>query len=201
MLLDPLDRLPPSALHRIHVAQGETVFRQDDPTRGLFLVESGQVNLQRITPEGHPVTMHRATAGTLFAEASLHTDRYHCDAICIRPGAVLCIEKRATLDRMADDPAFSLAFARLLATQVQAYRQVVELLSIRSALDRTRAAVSLGYITGTVTEFASRIGLTQEACYRALRRLCNEGTLVQTARGKYALPAMKKAPPQGRGLR
>ncbi|MEW9919957.1 Crp/Fnr family transcriptional regulator [Marimonas sp. MJW-29] len=172
------------------------LFRQGDPTRGLFRVETGQVNLQRITPEGHIITLHRASAGTLFAEASLFSDSYHCDAVCVRPGAVLRLDKKHILDRLASDQGFSLAFNRLLAQQVQGYRQTIELTSIRSARDRTFAAISLGYLSGSVTEMAHRIGLTHEACYRALRELCDTGLLIRTGRGRYeiAIKPNKKRP-------
>ena len=183
-----INMIPPTALHQSDYRKGEAVFWQDDPTRGIFCVESGQINLQRAMQSGHVVTMHQATAGTLLAEASLYSDRYLCDAACIEPASVICIEKQEFTRRLAQEPDLSLAYGKLLATQVQTYRQTLEILSIKSARDRTLVAVSCGYLSGPVTEFASRIGLTHEACYRALRQLCDAGMLIQTGRGKYALP-------------
>ena len=203
MLSILLDQIPPTALHRIEMRKDDHLFRQDDLTHGIFRVEAGQVDLQRITPAGHIVTLHRATAGTLFAEASLFSDRYHCDAICVRPGAVLRLDKNHILERLATDRTFSLAFNRTLAQQVQGYRQTLELTSIRSARDRTLAAVSLGYLSGSVTEMAHRVGLTHEACYRALRDLCDTGLLIRTGRGRYEIPdtADEKSPATGAGHR
>ena len=79
-------------------------------------------------------------------------------------------------------------FTRLLAVQVQHYRALIEILAIRSAKERVIAAVQAGYLEATIPAFASRINLTQEACYRALRKLCDDGRLVRIGRGRYVLP-------------
>ncbi len=63
------------------------------------------------------------------------------------------------------------------------------------AIDAARREISrrtglagggLGKLTGSVTQFASQIGLTKEACYRALRDLSDQGFLIKTGRGRYA---------------
>jgi DNA-binding Lrp family transcriptional regulator len=38
-----------------------------------------------------------------------------------------------------------------------------------------------------VTELATRINLSHEACYRALRGLCDDGRMTRVGRGKYTL--------------
>lgn len=88
---------------------------------------------------------------------------------------------------MQSNPAFSKGFTSLLAIQVQHYRAHIELLAIPSAKERILAAVHAGYFDATVTELATRINLSHEACYRALRGLCDDGRMVQAGRGKYAL--------------
>jgi len=97
------------------------------------------------------------------------------------------IAKADVIATMQSSPAFSQDVTRLLATQVQQYRAHIQLLAIPSAKARILAAVQAGYFDATVTELASRINLTHEACYRALRRLCDEGLMIRVGRGKYAL--------------
>ncbi len=133
------------------------------------------------------MTLHRATSGGYFAEASIFSNVYHCDAICNEAGSVQKIAKTSIVAMMQSDPAFSEGFTRLMAFQVQAYRAHIEILAIRSAKERVLAAVQAGYFTATVTELATRINLTREACYRSLRELCDNKRLVQTARGQYEL--------------
>ena len=88
---------------------------------------------------------------------------------------------------MQSNPAFSEGFTRLLAVQVQQYRTHIELLAIPSAKKRFLAAVQTGYFDAAVTELATRINLTHEACYRALRVLCDEGHMIRVGRWKYVL--------------
>ena len=187
MLPEPLSLLPPGACCAIDMQQGDLLFLQSQPATGMFLVQTGSVTLSRTTRNGDTLTLHRAEAGGYFAEASVFSDHYHCDAICTGPGRVLKINKSDVVTMMRSDPVFSESFARLLARQVQHFRAHAALLGIRSARDRVLAAVQAGYFEATVTEFASRINLTHEACYRALRALCHEGLMVQTGRGRYAL--------------
>jgi hypothetical protein len=102
-------------------------------------------------------------------------------------GDVQHISKAATLKQLSTDKDFALAFTALLARQVQSYRFLLEITAIKSAEERVLAAVAAGYLNGAVTEFATRIHLTHEACYRALRTLCNQGRLMQMGRGQYQL--------------
>jgi predicted transcriptional regulator len=88
--------------------------------------------------------------------------------------------------RLREDTAFSEGITKRLAIQVQDYRQLLTLHAIKSANERVLLAVALGKLNGSVTQFASQIGLTKEACYRALKDLSDQGLLVKTGRGSYA---------------
>lgn len=165
--------------------KGDVLFRQNQTATGLYRVVSGCVTLQRTGLGGDTLTLHKAVSGGLFAEASVFSATYHCDAICTEVGSVTKIAKPDVVATMHSNPAFSEGFTKLLAVQVQQYRAHIELLAISSAKDRILAAVQAGYFDATVTELATRINLSHEACYRALRRLCDEGRMVQAGRGKY----------------
>jgi len=187
MFDDPFSHLPATACRTIDMHKGDVLFRQNQTTSGLYRVVSGCVKLQRTGLGGDILTLHRAVSGGLFAEASVFSATYHCDAICTETGIVMKIAKANVVATMQSNPAFSEGFTRLLAIQVQQYRAHIELLAIPSAKERILAAVQAGYFDATVTELATRINLTHEACYRTLRRLCDEGHMVRVGRGKYAL--------------
>lgn len=187
MLLDPFSHLPATACHTIDMYKGDVLFRQNQTASGLYRVVSGCVILQRTGLRGDTLTLHRAVSGGLFAEASVFSATYHCDAICTEVGSVIKIAKADVAATMQSNPAFSEGFTRLLAIQVQQYRAHIELLAISSAKERILVAVQAGYFDATVTELATRINLTHEACYRALRGLCDEGRMVQIGRGQYSL--------------
>lgn len=185
MLPAPFDTLEDQSWSPLIHSKGDHVFRQGDATRGVFLLLSGTVCLTRVTESGNAVVVHNPQAGEMFAEASLYSDVYHCDAICSSPAEVTRISKQAILKRQRRDAAFSEAITRRLAVQVQGYRQLLTLHASKSANDRVLQAVALGKLIGSVTQFANQIGLTKEACYRALRDLSHQGLLLKTGRGQY----------------
>lgn len=184
---DPFSKLPQAARRSFDMQQGDVLFGQNQPTSGMYRVVSGCVTLQRVTLAGDALTLHRAVSGGYFAEASIFSESYHCEAVCTKAGRVMKIAKDAVVAEMQSNPAFFEGFTKLLAVQVQQYRVHIEMLAIRSAKERVLVAVQAGYLEATVPEFASRINLTHEACYRALRTLCQDGKLLQVGRGKYAL--------------
>lgn len=188
MDFDPFSLLPAKAFRAIAMQKGEVLFRQNQTTSGLYRVVAGSVTLQRTGGSGDMLTLHRSVAGGYFAEASIFSEVYHCDAICTAPGAVVKIAKTEIISMMNSNAAFCAGFTRLLAVQVQRYRAHIELLAIYSANDRVLAAVQAGYFDATVSELASRINLTPEACYRTFRALCDDGLMIKTGRGKYRLP-------------
>jgi CRP-like cAMP-binding protein len=187
MISDPFSHLPARAYRTIDMQKNDVLFRQNQTTSGLYCVLEGCVTLQRTGLGGDRLTLHRAVSGGYFAEASIFSESYHCDAICTETGRVLKIAKADIVSMMRSNPAFGVGFTRLLATQVQQYRAHIELLAIQSARDRVLAAVQAGYLDATVTELATRINLTHEACYRALRALCDDGRMVRTGRGQYSV--------------
>ena len=184
---DPFSPLPAGACRTIDMQKGDMLFRQNQPTSGLYRVVAGCVTLQRTGLGGETLTLHRAVLGGLFAEASVFSATYHCDAICTEAGSVMKIASADIVSTMQTDRAFSEGFTRLLAVQVQQYRAHIELLAIPSAKQRILAAVQAGYFDAPVTELATRINLTHEACYRALRVLCDEGLMIRVGRGTYML--------------
>ena len=65
------------------VRAGATLFRQGDAVTAIFEVETGRLRLVRHAIDGHPIVLHTARAGELFAEAALFAKAYHCDAVAV----------------------------------------------------------------------------------------------------------------------
>lgn len=187
MLPEPFDCLSEDSCTSFTLAKGDHVFRQWDETKGLYFVVSGEICLSRMTEAGTLVTLHTAKSGGMFAEASLYSDHYHCDAVAVTTSVVIRLSKRAIQTRQREDAAFSESITRHLALQVQDYRQLLTLHAVKSAQERVYLAVAGGRFRGSVIQLASEIGLTKEVCYRALKDLTDQGTLNKTGRGKYVL--------------
>jgi CRP-like cAMP-binding protein len=180
-----LKSLPDTAVTVTKIGQNGLLFRQGETTRGFYKVSVGAVILQRRSEAGGTLILHRALAGDFIAEASIFSDVYHCDALCISDTQCIRYDRRAVLSLMRSDPNFTMRFANHLATQVQQYRAHAEILSVRSAKERVIAALYAGYHQGTVTELAGQINLTHEACYRALAALSKEKRVRRVGRGQY----------------
>jgi CRP-like cAMP-binding protein len=186
MLPEPYDRIPSSALRPFSGAVGDIVFHQGGPTHGLYVVQAGRVHLERVGPDGERFIIHRAQAGTSFAEASVFSDVYHCDAVFVEAGALVRIDKAAVLAAFAD-PEFARTYGRQAAQQIQAQRHMLEIVGIRRAEDRVMAGLVAGLLEGSVVEFAARLQLSHEATYRGLRKLVQDGRVANPFRGIYHL--------------
>lgn len=185
MLPKPFDQLGPTALKTLFRKKGEYLFRQGDRTQGAYYVQSGQATLSRVTQAGELVTLHSARKGDTFAEASIYVPHYHCDALCHEEGIFIRISSLAIINAQRANLAFSAALTQRLARQVVEYRQLVTVMGIKSAQERVFTAIKTGVMHGTITQFATQIGLSREACYRALSALYQEGRLVKVKRGHY----------------
>lgn len=168
------------------VAADAALFRQGDPTFGFFRLVSGRMRLVRVTPAGTQVPMHTVRPGELFAEASIFSARYHCDAVATRPCEVLVYPKGEVTRRLKEEGNALWAFASELAHHVQELRTRLEMRQIRSAPERVLQSLRLRCgaggawkMEGTLKQLAEEIGLTHEALYRALARLEREGRIVR----------------------
>ncbi len=166
------------------VAAGATVFRQGDRSRGIFLLLAGSVRLQRVTPDGTAVTLHQVRAGETFAEASLFSDRYHCDAVAVTQSRVGRYPKAALATALRGDPESLWRFSADLAHSLQRLRSRYELKQIRSAPQRVLQFLRLRCdadgryaAPGALMDLAAELGMSHEALYRALATLERDGSL------------------------
>ncbi|HYD79589.1 MAG TPA: Crp/Fnr family transcriptional regulator [Paucimonas sp.] len=169
---------------------GTALFRQGDASIGLFYLLAGRMRLVRVTPSGSEVALHTISPGEFFAEASLFSSSYHCDAIALGDSVVLIYGKKALIAEFNRNPEDLWQFAGRLARQVQGLRTRLTLRQIRSATERVRQALLLrcdesGFwkTEGTLKQFGAEIGLTHEALYRALARLERSQAIIRLADG------------------
>ncbi len=185
VLPSPFDRLPAGDIRHLVCLASRVVFRQGASPSELFFVSEGTVILERHTQAGQKVVLHRATAGDLIAEASLFSDAYHCDCVAEPNTRLIALKKSSILMHMSGDADFAMAMLKRMSHQVQRYRRQLELRSVFPASDRVLAGILDGWMIGTVMQFATDLGLSHEATYRALATLVSQGQLCKTSRGKY----------------
>ncbi len=188
MLPDLFQAIPTNAMRHLSLEKGQHLFHQDQKTGGLFCVEEGYIELRRATQAGEILLVHHAIKGETFAEASLFSDFYHCDAVATQESTLLIeIDRKHVLEHLQTDPNFAIAMTKHLARQNQVYRRKLEIMAIKSAPERVYSALSDDMLKGGIIALAAEIGLTHEAVYRSLRKLVKQGRVVQTGRGKYSI--------------
>ena len=183
--LDWIPNKVAAAARRRTLQPGECLFRQGDPVTGLFVIESGRIQMIRHDLHGRPVVLFTAVEGNLFAEAALFSDTYHCDAIAATETTVRIFPKSALLSLFDRDHSAARKFTALLAHEVMSLRTRLEVLNIRSASERVLRHLVLAAgpdtrtveLSGTLKEMASELGLTHEALYRTLADLETQGLI------------------------
>lgn len=144
----------------------------------------------RHTVDGQSITLHVARPGEVFAEASLFSSTYRCDAVADRPSIVQPLRKDALRRRLKAEPALALHLLENVAQQLHRTRTLLELRNIRSAEERVLAHLRLLHadsgegeealqIKQPLIQIAADLGLTHEAYYRALAALERQGLIIR----------------------
>jgi CRP/FNR family transcriptional regulator, dissimilatory nitrate respiration regulator len=164
---------------------GQILFHAGSRTSGFYQVITGKVRLVRVDRSGREAILQVASAGDTFAEASLFSTTYHCDAIASTDLIVRLYPKVTMLAELERSPKIAQAFAAMLARQVMALRTRLEQRNIQSARERVRHYLAVNAdasgravaISGTLKDIAGELGLTHEAFYRTLSDMVAEGEI------------------------
>jgi CRP/FNR family transcriptional regulator, dissimilatory nitrate respiration regulator len=154
--------------------EGGLLFHRGDPVTSLFLVLEGTIELVRHQADGGIVILQRASRNAVLAEASVFSQRYHCDAVAAAPSVVLAVSMTDVRSRLSGSSEFGEAWAEYLAREVQEARLRSEILSLRTVARRLDAwLLSHGDrmpAKGEWKSLAHQIGVSPEALYRELAR-------------------------------
>jgi CRP-like cAMP-binding protein len=155
---------------------GEHLFHLGEPVLSLFVILEGGVHLIRHQEHGGAIILQRASPGEILAEASLFSDRYHCDAVTEKGATVQSIPKRELRERLMKEPGFAEAWTAHFAREIQDTRLRSEILSLKTVASRLDAwLVWHGELPpkGEWALLASQIGVSPEALYREIAKRRN----------------------------
>ena len=156
-------------------ASGALLFRRGDEVSVLHLVVAGEAHLVRHRADGGTLVLQRARLNTVLAEASVFSERYHCDCVAVTPTRTLAVARASVRTHLVQDSGFAEAFASHLAHELQATRLRAEILSLRTVRERLDAWIAWQHgdefpPRGTWATIANEIGTSPEALYRELAR-------------------------------
>ena len=177
------------------LAKGEYLFHEHAPAEGFFVVQSGAINVHRVSPAGREQVISVFRTGQSFAEAAVAGQGgYPADARAIEASTVLLVPKGDFVDLLRRRPELAL---RMLGSMSQHLRVLVGLLDDLTLKDvETRLAHWLLkrcprppgtepvhiQLDRTKRVLASELGTTGETLSRTLAKFRDDGLL--TVAGK-----------------
>jgi CRP/FNR family transcriptional regulator, dissimilatory nitrate respiration regulator len=197
---DTLRALLPQALRgaceSIDLARGAALFHAGRRPLHMHHVDEGEVALQRPGADGALLVLQRVQRGWV-AEASLESERYHCDAVALAHSRITRLPRAALREALKADAAFAVRWVSMLNHELRRLRQQCERLSLNTVQARVLHLVETeggpeGVPVGAgLKALAREIGVTHEALYRCLAQLQRRG-LLQRVPG---VPPLLRKPP------
>ena len=176
-----------AAATRCVLPAGHIVFLQGEPVAGLFLIETGEVKVSRVSKEGREHILRIVHAGDTFNDVAALDGGPNPATCTVRVDAVIWRIAREDLMRVAiRHPKLAWALIESVARRARYLVGVVEDLGMRSVRGRLANLLLLEAQSSasdavprllTQEEMASRIGTVREVVGRALRGLATDGII------------------------
>lgn len=168
---------------RLALGRGERLFRRGETAVAVYRLGRGRLQLERTSAEGALLVLHSVLPGETFAEASLFTDVYHCDAVATTAAQIEVFDRDRLLGELRSDPERALAWIDHLSRLSRDLRFRLELSAVRPAREKVLRLLTwmddsgrLGAARPAVT-LAAELGIAPETVYRVLAGLEAEGRI------------------------
>ena len=183
---EQLERVRMRAVQR-RLDEGELLFAQGAPAERFYLVQSGQMRLFRLAPDGSEKVIEIVSPGQTFAEALtfMDTPRYPVSAAALAPARLIAIDARdfAAMLRGSVETCFVVMGA--LSQRLRALIGEIDELTLHSAKGRVarwllarcpaeRRALVLDVPKGVL---ASRLSIQPETFSRVAKQLASDGVI------------------------
>jgi CRP-like cAMP-binding protein len=98
-------------------AKGKTILKEGNPTKGIYLIHKGKVEISKITPDGWKQTLAILTEHHFFGELSVIEDRkfHSVDAFSIEDSEFFLLKKDDFRSLEEKDPAMMYKIMRAIA--------------------------------------------------------------------------------------
>jgi len=175
----------------ITLAKGAYLYRKGDVSRGFYLVQSGAVNVHRLSAAGREQVIHVFRSGESFAEASLTSPTgYPADARALEASVVLLMPKDEILHLIGRNPTLAIRMLGSLSAHMRVLIGLLEDLTLKDVETRlinwlvkhSGGAPCAIPLRGTKRVLAAELGISSETLSRALGRLRDKKYISVAAR-------------------
>lgn len=187
------------------LAKDSYLFREGEPALGCYLVQSGAINVHRVSAAGKEQVIHVFRSGESLAEASLASPTgYPANARAVEPSTVLLIPKAPILDLIGRRPDLALRMLGSMSSHLRVLVGMLDDLTLKDVETRllnwlvkhSRTARDGAIrLAGTKRVLAAELGTSSETLSRTLGRLRDQKLItvsgkVITLRNRLVLEAM-----------
>jgi CRP/FNR family transcriptional regulator len=174
--------------------EGEVLFAEGEPCRGLYILLEGRVELRQVSPRGREQVLHSEGPGATLGEAPLF-DRggYVASAVAVASTRALFLPRAEVIALFGRYPAVALSLLATLARRVRRFAELAGSLTFRPVHERlahyiaTAAGEPAGRVVAgrtvdlglTQEQLAARVGTVRELVARALSQLEKSGVIAR----------------------
>ena len=163
--------------------KGDYLFHEGDPARGFYVVQTGAINVHRVTAAGKEQVIHIFRAGDSFAEVALASSTgYPADARAHEASQVLLVQKEGILGLLQRQPELALRMLGSMSSHLRVLVGHLEDLTMRDVETRlanwlvkrchdpkSETPVSVE-LTATKRALAAELGTVSETFSRTLAK-------------------------------
>ena len=172
--------------------KGETVVRQGDTIRALYLLVEGVVRTQMITREGNILEIDLLEAVMPLASAFIYASnhKFPVDVICMEHCTFLKISKSAWLEEMVHNEKLLMNFLTLNSNMTVFLSQKIQMLSLKSLrhklsvflLEKTMPEKNYFILKRSRTQLAEYFGVQRPSLARTIKELEDEKVITTSGR-------------------
>lgn len=181
------------------LAKGDYLFHEGEAARGCYVVQSGAINVHRVSAAGKEQVIHVFRSGESFAEAALASPTgYPANARAVEAATVLLIPKVPILALIGRRPDLALRMLGAMSAHLRVLVSMLDDLTLKDVETRLlnwlvkhsrTAARGVIQLPGTKRVLAAELGTSSETLSRTLARLRDQRTITVGARTITVLDA------------
>lgn len=173
-----------------HLERGQYLFREKERAEGFFVMQTGAINVHRVTPDGKEQVISVFRPPESFAEITLTTiETYPADAVALEPSQVILARKSDFRALLLRNPELSLRMLTSMSFHLKYLVQMIEDLKfkqiearlahwlLRNSSESPTGRPVVVRLDISKRVLASQLGVASETFSRTLARFRDEGLI------------------------